>query len=111
MDFGSMPAYKSEGGDGKRSTMKLNSDFWDITSRGPEAASQNSVELTWEVERNGAGDGAVKIMLTLTVVSVEFLTWGNLLVSTRGKAAFFALCQSNAFFVSSRQTHIITSVT
>lgn len=80
--------------------MKLTGDFWSITSRHPEAASQNHDELTWEVVRNRQGCCAVKIMLAFATKSVEFLTWGNCPVPSRRRAALFALCQSNAFFVS-----------
>ena len=68
------------------------------------------MELTREVVRNEEEKCAIEMMLTFTI-SVEFLTWGDCLVPAWKRAALIALCQSNAVFVSSRQTYIIVSVT
>ena len=69
------------------------------------------MELTREVVRNEEEKCAIEMMLIFTMISVEFLTWGDCLVPAWKRAALIALCQSNAFFVSSRQTYIIVSVT
>lgn len=91
--------------------MKLAGDTQNTTSGRPEAASQNRVELTWVVVRNGEGTRAVKMLLVFALLAVELLTWDNCLVPTWRGPALMALCHSNAFFVSPKQSYVIISVT
>lgn len=61
-------------GDGNRTQRKLTDEISNTASERPEAVSQNRVELTWEVMRNGGGKRAIQMMLTFATISVEFLT-------------------------------------